>query len=72
MLPGQGGGLAAGRAVHLAMVTLVTLETPPSFWSVVKASAVRRLGVPLLKAYVTLLVLGILVVLVSIVLMRFS
>jgi hypothetical protein len=38
---------------------------PPSVWAVVKASALRRLGKPLLWAYLVLLVLGALVVAAS-------
>lgn len=38
----------------------------------VKASALKRLGKPLLKAYLLLLVAGIVVVLASLVLMRFG
>lgn len=43
---------------------------PPSVWAVVKASALRRLGKPLLLAYLMLLVLGVLAVVVSLLLMR--
>lgn len=37
-----------------------------------KASALRRLGLPLLKAYLVLLVAGVVVVLASLLLMRFG
>lgn len=37
-----------------------------------KASALKRLGLPLLKAYLLLLVLGVVVVLASVLLMRFG
>lgn len=42
------------------------------FWEVVKASALRRLGKPLLLTYLALLVFGVLVVLGSVALMRFG
>jgi hypothetical protein len=43
----------------------------PDVWAVIKASAERRLGKPLLKAYFFLAVFGILVVAVAILVMRF-
>ena len=39
-------------------------------WAVIKASADRRLGKPLLKAYMLLAVVGIVVVAVSVVIMH--
>jgi hypothetical protein len=48
------------------------VEPQPSFWKVVKASALKRLGLPLLKAYGVLLVAGVVVVLASLLVMRFS
>jgi len=39
-------------------------------WAVIKASAERRLGKPLLKAYLLLALFGIVVVAVSLVLMH--
>lgn len=42
------------------------------FWSVVKASALHRLGKPLLLTYLALLVFGVVVVLVSVAWMRFG
>jgi len=48
----------------------VTEPGPPSVWAVVKMSALRRLGKPLLWTYLVLLVLGVLVVAASLVLMR--
>jgi hypothetical protein len=43
----------------------------PDAWAVIKASAERRLGKPLLTAYFFLAVFGIMVVVVSMVVMRF-
>jgi hypothetical protein len=43
---------------------------PPDLWRVVRASALRRLGKPLLLTYLALAVFGIVVILGSIVLMR--
>ncbi|MGO9837776.1 MAG: hypothetical protein ACLP1X_26610 [Polyangiaceae bacterium] len=43
----------------------------PDVWAVIKASAERRLGKPLLKAYVFLAVFGIVVVAVAVLVMRF-
>ncbi len=43
----------------------------PDVWAVIKASAERRLGKPLLKAYVFLAVFGIVVVAVALLVMRF-
>jgi len=51
-------------------------ESTPSparqFWEVVKASALRRLGKPLLLMYLALLVFGVPIVLGSVALMRFA
>lgn len=41
-------------------------------WTVIKASALHRLGKPLLLTYLGLLVFGVLVVLGSVALMRFG
>jgi len=43
----------------------------PDVWAVIKASAERRLGKPLLEAYFFVAVFGILVVAVALVVMRF-
>lgn len=45
---------------------------PPSVWQVVKASALNRLGKPLLLTYLALLVFGVVVVLASLLAMRFG
>jgi hypothetical protein len=45
---------------------------PPRIWEVVKASALKRLGKPLLLAYLALLILGALTVLGSLLVMRFG
>jgi hypothetical protein len=42
----------------------------PDLWAVIKASAERRLGKPLLKAYLLLAVFGIVVVAVALLVMR--
>jgi hypothetical protein len=42
----------------------------PDVWAVIKASAERRLGKPLLKAYFFLAVFGIVVVAVALLVMR--
>ena len=39
---------------------------PRDVWAVVKASAVNRLGVPLLKLYALLIIIGIVVVVSSV------
>ncbi len=44
----------------------------PSVWAVIKASALSRLGRPLLLTYLALLVFGVLVVLGSLLVMRFG
>jgi hypothetical protein len=41
-------------------------------WNVVRASALRRLGKPLLVLYALLAILGLVVVVVSVFVMRFS
>jgi len=43
----------------------------PDAWAVIRASAERRLGKPLLKAYFFLAVFGIVVVAVALLFMRF-
>jgi hypothetical protein len=43
-----------------------------SIWAVVRASAVKRLGVPLLRACLLLLVVGMVVVLASLLVLRFG
>jgi hypothetical protein len=48
----------------------VSQTEPPSVWAIVKASALRRLGKPLLWAYLVLLVFGVVAVAASLVLMR--
>jgi hypothetical protein len=50
----------------------VTEDEPPSVWAVVKASALKRLGRPLLIWYAVLLGLGAVVVLASLLAMRFG
>jgi hypothetical protein len=50
----------------------VSPDPPPSVWAVVKASAVNRLGRSLLIWYALLLGLGALVVLASLLAMRFG
>jgi hypothetical protein len=47
-------------------------RTPPRVWDVVKASALHRLGKPLLLTYFALLVFGVVVVLGSVAWMRFG
>jgi hypothetical protein len=42
----------------------------PEVWAVIRASAERRLGKPLLRAYLLLAVFGIVVVAICIVVMR--
>jgi hypothetical protein len=42
----------------------------PEVWAVIKASAERRLGKPLLKAYFFLAVFGIVVVAAAVIVMR--
>jgi hypothetical protein len=55
---------------------MTTPKTDPSpahrAWAVIKASALHRLGKPLLLAYLALLVFGVLVVLGSVAWMRFG
>lgn len=46
-------------------------EQVPSFWAVVKASALRRLGRPLLIWYAALLGFAVVIVLASLLVMRF-
>jgi hypothetical protein len=43
----------------------------PDVWAVIKASAEKRLGKPLLKAYFFLAVFGIVVIAVALLIMRF-
>jgi len=43
----------------------------PDVWAVIKASAEKRLGKPLLKAYFLLAVFGIVVIAVAFLVMRF-
>jgi hypothetical protein len=50
----------------------LTLTEPPTVWAVVKASALRRIGRPLLVWYVVLLGIGVVVVLTSLLVMRFG
>jgi hypothetical protein len=45
-------------------------KQPPTVWAVVKASALRRLGRPLLVWYAVLLGIGVVVVLASLLVMR--
>jgi hypothetical protein len=62
------------RAVALACGGVVDQRTAigwPEVWAVIKASAERRLGSPLLKAYLLLAIFGIVVVAISIVVMHF-
>jgi hypothetical protein len=62
------------RAVALACGGGVDQRTAigwPEVWAVIKASAERRLGKPLLKAYLLLAVFGIVVIAVCIVVMHF-
>jgi hypothetical protein len=44
----------------------------PEVRAVIKASAEKRLGMPLLKAYVALAVVGIVVVVVAVAIMRWG
>lgn len=50
----------------------MTTEQPPKVWEVVKASALKRLGKPLLIWYAVLLGIGVVVVLASLLVMRFG
>jgi len=50
----------------------LTERESPSVWTVVKKSALRRLGQPLLVWYVVLLGIGVVVIVASLLAMRFG
>lgn len=50
----------------------MTNEQAPKVWDVVKASALKRLGKPLLLAYLALLIFGVLAIIGSLLVMRFG
>lgn len=55
-----------------ASVPLGTVDQPPDVWVVIKASAEKRLGKPLLRAYLLLAMFGAVIVVGSVLVARFQ
>ena len=62
-----GFSINTARAYHRAM-----LDPRRQLWAVVQSSAEKRLGRPLLRAYLLLAVLGFVVVVISLLVDRFG